>query len=102
MFSPFDEMERWFEGAFPARWWWRFRGGWPSWDELSAVFEGRMPSVDVIEHDNKILVRAATPGVDKKDLNVSVTEDSVCIKGSVQHEEKEEKGEYYRRETSSG
>ena len=79
-----------------------FRGGWPSWGEMPAVFEGRMPSVDVIDRDNEILVRAEIPGVDKKDLDVSVTEDSVCIKGSVQHEEEEEKGEYYRRETSSG
>jgi HSP20 family protein len=69
---------------------------------MPAVFEGRMPSVDVIDRDNEILVRAEIPGVDKKDLDVSVTEDSVCIKGSVQHEEEEEKGEYYRRETSSG
>jgi HSP20 family protein len=102
MFSPFEEMEHWFGGAFPARWRRRFRGGWPSWDELPAVFEGRMPSVDVIDRDDEILVRAETPGVDKKDLDVSVTEDSVCIKGSVQHEEEEEKGEYYRRETTSG
>jgi HSP20 family protein len=102
MFSPFDEMDRWFEGAFPARWRRRFRGGWPSWDELPAFFEGRMPSVDVIDRDKEILVRAEIPGVDKKDLDISVTGDSVSIKGSARHEEEEEKGEYYRRETSSG
>jgi len=102
MFSPFGEMERWFEGAFPTLRQRYFRGGWPSWGEMPAVFEGRMPSVDVIDRDNEILVRAEIPGVDKKDLDVSVTEGSVCIKGSVQHEEEEEKGEYYRRETSSG
>ena len=102
IFSPFGEMERWFESAFPTLRQRHFRGGWPSWGEMPAVFEGRMPSVDVIDRDNEILVRAEIPGVDKKDLDVSVTEDSVCIKGSVQHEEEEEKGEYYRRETSSG
>ena len=102
IFSPFGEMERWFEGAFPALMQRYFRGGWPSWDEMPAVFEGRIPSVDVIDRDNEILVRAEIPGVNKKDLDVSVTEDSVCIKGSVKHEEKEEQGEYYRRETSSG
>jgi len=102
MFHPFDAMERWFEGMFPARLRRRFGGGWPSWDELPAVFEDRMPSVDVVDRDNEILVRAEIPGVDKKDLDVSMTEDSVCIKGSVQHEKEEEKGEYYRRETASG
>jgi len=65
-------------------------------------FEGRIPSVDVIDRDDEILVRAEIPGVKKKDLDVSVTEDSICIKGSAQHEEEEEKGEYCRRETASG
>ena len=102
MLSSFEEMERWFENAFPARWRRRFHGGWPSWGEFPTVFEGRVPSVDVIERDSEILVRAEIPGVDKKDLDISVTENSVSIKGSVQHEEVEEKGEYYRRETSSG
>ena len=74
----------------------------PSWNELPTVFEGRIPSVQVIERDSEIIVRAEIPGVDKKDLDVSVTENSVSIKGSVQHEEEEEKGEYYHRETSSG
>ena len=55
-----------------------------------------------VERDSEILVRVEIPGVDKKDLDISVTENSVRIKGSVQHEEVEEKGEYYRRETSSG
>jgi len=61
-----------------------------------------MPSVDIIAHDNdnEIQVHAEIPGVDKKDLDISVTEDSVSINGSAKHEE--EKGEYYRRETSSG
>jgi len=100
--GPFEEMERWFEDAFPARWRRRFRGGMPSWDEFPTAFEGRVPSVDVIDRDSEVLVRAEIPGVNKKDLDISVTDNSVCIKGSVQHEKEEEKGEYYHRETSSG
>jgi HSP20 family protein len=42
------------------------------------------------------------PGVEKKDLDISVGEDSVTIKGSTSKEEKEEKGDYYRREISRG
>ncbi|MFW2371507.1 MAG: Hsp20/alpha crystallin family protein [Gammaproteobacteria bacterium] len=102
MFNPFEEMEHWLENAFPARWRRRFRGGWPSWDEFALPFEGRAPSVDIIDRDNEIQLRAEIPGVEKKDLDISVTEDSVSIKGSTEHEEVEEKGEYYRRETSSG
>lgn len=41
-------------------------------------------------------------GVDKKDIDISVGEDSVTIKGETRKEEKEEKGDYYRCEISSG
>jgi HSP20 family protein len=100
--SPFEEMERLFEGYFP-------RGlmrpfGWerPSWGELTAPFEGKMPRMDVIDRDEELIVKAELPGVDKKDLDVSVTENTVTIKGSTSREEKEEKGDYYRSEISRG
>ena len=49
-----------------------------------------------------MIVFAVLPGVDKKDLVVCVTENSVTIKGTTSHEEKEEKGDYYRCEISRG
>ena len=98
----FDEMEQWFENRMPGKWARRFHRDWPSWDEFPMLFEGRMPTVDVIDREDQILVRAEVPGVKKEDLDVSLTDDTVSIKGSVQHEEEEEKGDYYRRETSSG
>ena len=106
LFGPFNDMERWFADAFPARWRKHLHSDWPSMggflNDYNAAFEGRLPSVDVIDRDSEINVRAEIPGVDKKDLDISVTEDSVSLKGSVKHEEVEEEGEYYRRETSSG
>ncbi len=101
LFSPFNDMDSWFEDRFPATMRRRFYGNWPRFSEFKA-FKGRMPSVDVIDRDKEFHVRAEIPGVEKKDLDISVTEDSVSIKGCVKHEEKEERGEYYRRETSSG
>jgi HSP20 family protein len=99
--SPFEEMERLFEGYFPRGWLRPLRREWPSWGEL-APFEGKMPRVDVIERDDEVIVKAELPGVDKKNLDVSVTETAVTIKGSSSHEEKEEKGDYYRSEISRG
>jgi HSP20 family protein len=100
--SPFEEMERLFEGYFPRGWMRPF--GWerPSWGELTAPFEGKMPRMDVIDRDEELIVKAELPGVDKKDLDVSVTENTVTIKGSTSREEKEEKGDYYRSEISRG
>lgn len=100
--SPFDEMERWFEDFYPRGWMRPFRMAWPSWGELAAPFEGRMPKVDVIDRDDEIVVRAEVPGVEKDDLDISVSDNTVTIKGQTKHEAKEEKGDYYRCEISRG
>jgi len=96
--SPFEEMERLFDDYFARGWLAPFRRSWPSWSE----FEGKLPRVDVVDREGEILVKAELPGVDKKDLEISVTDNSVTIKGSTSHEEKEEKGDYYRCEISRG
>jgi HSP20 family protein len=95
--SPFEEMDRWMDslsrGLFrPMRW------EWPSWPESTMA----APKVDVVDRDNEILIRAEVPGVKKEDLDVSMTDNTVTIKGSTSHEEKEEKGDYYRHEISKG
>ncbi len=100
--SPFEEMERLFEGYFPRGWLRPFHWERPSWAELAPPFEGKMPRVDIVDRDEDILVKAELPGVDKKDLDVSVTENTVTIKGTTSHEKKEEKGDYYRSEISRG
>ena len=100
--SPFDEMERLFESRFPRGWLRPFDWEWPSWAGKMAPFEGKSPSVDVIDRDDEVVVKAELPGVDKKDLDISVSNNTVTIKGSTSHEEKEEKGDYYRCEMSRG
>lgn len=100
--SPFEEMDRLFEDYFSRGWMRPFRWEWPSIGEMAKPFEGKIPKVDVIERDDEVVVKAELPGVEKKDLDVSVTENSVTIKGSTSHEEKEEKGDFYRCEISRG
>ena len=50
----------------------------------------------------EIVVRAELPGVEKKDLDVSLTDRAVTIKASTRRETKEESGDYHRREISTG
>lgn len=100
--SPFEEMDRMFDQFFRRGWMRPWQREWPSWRELAAPFEGKWPRVDVIDRDNEVVVRAEVPGVEKKDLDVSVTENAMTIKGSTRREEKEEKGDYYRCETTQG
>lgn len=100
----FDEFERtmsrMFEDFFPRGWMrpWRFER--PLLREFE--FEAWAPKVDLIERDDEIVVRAEVPGVEKKDLDVSLTENTVTLRGQTGREEKEEKGHYYRCEISRG
>lgn len=99
---PFEDMERLFEN-FSSRGWLRpFQWDIPVMDELISSSDKKLPCVDVIDRDDEILVKAELPGVDKKDLEISVSNNSVTIKGKMSHEEKEEKGNYYRCEISRG
>ena len=101
--SPFDEMERMFESFFPrSRWMRPSRWDWPSFGELAMPLEGRMPRVDIIEKDDEIVVRAEVPGVDKKDLDISMTDNTITIKGRTNHEEKTESANYYCSEITHG
>lgn len=101
--SPFEEFERMFENLFGRGWVQRLRSGWerPLWDRL-ALDEPRLPKVDVVDRDNELLVRAEIPGFERKDLDVSVTDNAVTIKGQRSSEVKEEKGDYYRCEIARG
>jgi len=100
--GPFEEMDRMFEQILPRGWLMPFRWESPWLAELGLPFEGKLPKIDVIDRDAEVLVRAQVPGVKKEDLEVSITGDTVTIKGQTAREEKEEKGEYFRCEISRG
>jgi len=98
--SPFEEMDRLFDSYFSRGWMRPFH--FPSFSKVAAPFEGRVPNIDLVDRDDEFLIKAELPGVDKKDLEISVSQNSVTIRGNTHHEEKEEKGDYYRCEISRG
>ncbi len=100
--SPIGEMERMFDNFFRRGFMQPFHWDWPSWSELAAPMEAGLPRVDVIDRDNEIVVRAEVPGVDKDNLDVTLSDNTITIKGSTSHEEKEEKGDYHRCEITRG
>jgi HSP20 family protein len=73
----------------------------PLLDNLFEFDRQRLPSLDVIDRDNEVLVRAEIPGIEKKDINISLTDNLLTIKGHSHNEKKEEKGDYFRHEISS-
>jgi HSP20 family protein len=80
-----------------------FRSEWESLlsapRSLSAEMT-RQPLVDLVDNGKEYLVKAEIPGINKDDLKIEVTEDSLEISGETRFEEKEEDKEtgYLRRE----
>ena len=65
-------------------------------------FEGKTPRVDVINREEDILIKAELPGVNKKDINITIANNILTLEANMSKEEKEEKAEYYRREICRG
>lgn len=90
--------EQFFGRKWPSPWNWNHT---PSVDNLFE-FEGqRLPSLDVIDRDAEVLIRAEVSGIKKKDINVSISDNLLTIKGQSSSESREEQGDYYRHEISS-
>jgi HSP20 family protein len=98
--SPFEEFERLFDEFLPRGWLRPWRG--ERMREMALPFEGKLPKLDVIDRDADVLVRVEVPGVNKDDIEISLTGNLFTVKGNTRREEKEEKGDYYRCEISQG
>ena len=62
------------------------------------------PSMDVVENEDAFLVSVDLPGVDQKDIDVSVADNVLTVKGEKKNkeEEKDKQGKVYRRECWEG
>jgi len=60
------------------------------------------PRVDILESDTAFEVRAEVPGVDEKDLEVSLAGDRLTLRGERKEDNEEKRKDYYRRERSHG
>lgn len=54
-----------------------------------------MPQVDVVETDDAIEVTAELPGVDQKDIDVTVSENLLTIKAEKKSEKEDKEKNYY-------
>lgn len=75
------------------------RGFWPEFAlrDLTVGNEaGLVPRLDVTETDGSLEVKAELPGLEKKDIEITLDHGQLVIKGE-KKEEKEEKGRYYHR-----
>lgn len=100
--SPFEDFERAFEHLFPQNWFKGLRTDWPTWQTNLNTLYNNYPRVDIVERDKEIIIRAELAGVDKKDIDVSINDSTVTIKGSTKKEVTEDNDDYHRCELSQG
>lgn len=60
------------------------------------------PAVDVSETADKVVVKAELPGIDAKDIDISLSGDILTIKGEKKSEREEKKENYHLVERSYG
>jgi len=65
------------------------------WDEIPALGEWT-PNMDISETKDSLVAKVEVPGMDPKDIHISLQEDLLTIKGE-KKQEKEEKDEHYHR-----
>ena len=80
-----DEMDRWFEGGTAGR-------GAGLWS----------PRIEVVEKENRLIVSADLPGIDKENVKVEVAADGLLIQGERKHEHEQRGSNIYRCEREYG
>jgi len=91
-----EEIDRMFN-EFPMPGFW-------SWREPLAFgrHAGRMPALDLYEKDHNLVVEAELPGVERKDVRISYTDNTISIRAEGRKEHEEKREGYYRAERHYG
>jgi len=87
-----EEMNRLFDDFFT---------GWP--ERRKGLTEGDWaPSVDIAETENDVLVTAELPGIKQEEVDITITDDVLTLKGEKKEEKEIKKENYHRIERSYG
>ena len=63
---------------------------------------GWNPVVDIYDNDDKIVIKAELPGVNKKDIEVDIKDRVLTLKGERKADNEVKEDNYYRRESTYG
>jgi HSP20 family protein len=99
--SPPKEIERWFEELFEEPFSPRIWRRLPMWRRLREL-EGISPAVDMYDKKDEIVVKAEIPGVEKENINISLTDNKLTIKGEIKKEEEVKEEDYHYSERAYG
>ncbi|MEW6246359.1 MAG: Hsp20/alpha crystallin family protein [Nitrospirota bacterium] len=98
-----EDIDRWFDRMAEEFW----RHPFPSlfrperwWPE--SLVPLRAPSIDVYEGKDEVVVKADVPGMVKEDIEVTLSGETLTIKGEKKEEKEVKEQDYRRRERSYG
>lgn len=94
------EVDRLFDDAFRG-----FGGRWPSLTLPSVASDWQdllRPSLDIHETDPQYRITLEVPGVDEKDIQLTLDDDVLWIRGEKRREQEQQEGQYHRIERSYG
>lgn len=86
-----EKMNRLFEDAFTAR-----------GDERDMISSTWTPSVDIYETANEIVLNAEVPGIDEKDIDIKIENNTLTLQGERKFEKETKEENYHRIERSYG
>ncbi len=86
-----DRFNRMFSDMFPSTW----------FDEEMRLNNWH-PAVDIYDQDDKVVIKAELPGVDKKDINVDLKDRVLTLRGERSHESEVKEEKFYRKERAYG
>jgi len=85
--EPFEDMDRMFSDFMPA---------------LRSDKSGFVPTVDMYEDKNNVVVETQLAGIDPEKVDISIENDVLCIKGMSEKKSEVEEKNYYRKEIRRG
>lgn len=97
--APFEDLEHYFDEfmrnpfSVLAR---------PQWQNPLFPKGEVIPTADIFEKDDMVVIKAEIPGISKDELEVNVSKDTVTISGEKKREEKVDKKNYHREERCYG
>jgi HSP20 family protein len=79
-----------------------FFHGFPYGESLPESRESWIPSVDILEKDGNLILRAELPGLTEKQIDLKVEGDTLTLKGERKMENEDKKSNYHRLESYYG
>jgi HSP20 family protein len=86
-----EKMNRLFEDTLP------YRG-----EEKELIAGSWTPAVDIYEKENALVLTTELPGLDEKDIEIKIEDNSLTLKGERKFEKETKEEDYHRLERSYG